>query len=67
VVALLKLDRFDDAMRVFDEGGDGLKETAKLEYAYALYKNGELEKAEEVASSAASTSRALEHVEAQAV
>lgn len=49
IVALLKLDRFDDALRVFEEGGDALKEEAGLEYAYALYKRGELQKAENVA------------------
>ncbi|KAF1991075.1 signal recognition particle protein [Aulographum hederae CBS 113979] len=49
IVALLKLDRFDDALRAFEEGGDALKQRARLEWAYALYKSGELERAEEVA------------------
>ena len=38
VVALLKLERFNDALRAFEEGGDDLKEQCALEYAYALYK-----------------------------
>jgi signal recognition particle subunit SRP72 len=65
IVALLKLDRFDDALRVFQDAGDRLKEKASLEYAYALYKAGELEEAEKIASKA--ESRAMRHVLAQAV
>jgi len=49
IIALLKLDRFDDALRAFEESGDALKEKAGLVYAYALYKAGELQKAEKVA------------------
>ena len=37
VVALLKLDRFDDAVKAVSAGGDQLKQQASLEYAYALY------------------------------
>ena len=37
-VALLKLDRFEDALEFFDEQGEPLKKTAPLEYAYTLYK-----------------------------
>jgi signal recognition particle subunit SRP72 len=68
VVALLKLDRFDDALRALDEGGDKLKDAARLEYAYALYKTGELEKSEHVSSSGGGQpSRGLQHISAQAV
>jgi len=49
VVALLKLDRFNDALRALDDGGDKLAETCVLEKAYALYKTGQLAKAEELA------------------
>ncbi len=49
IVALLKLDRFNDALRAFEESGDALREEAGLEYAYALYKTGELQKAEDIA------------------
>ncbi|KZF21572.1 signal recognition particle protein [Xylona heveae TC161] len=66
VVALLKLDRYDDALRVLEEGGDQLKKLAQLEYAYALYKTGDLQKAEEVAKEAKGLSRGMTHVEAQA-
>lgn len=63
VVALLNLDRFDDAARVFEEGGEALKEQASLEYAYALYKTGKLDEAEKVARS--SDQRGYKHVLAQ--
>lgn len=64
IVALLKLDRFTDALRAFDEAGHALKDKASLEYAYALYKAGELAKAEQVAR-AAGEGRGLLHVLAQ--
>lgn len=64
IVALLKLDRFEDALRAFDEAGDALKEKAALEYAYALYKAGELSKAEAVARGAGE-GRGMMHVLAQ--
>jgi signal recognition particle subunit SRP72 len=68
IVALLKLDRFEDALRVFDEAGEALKGKAALEYAYALYKCGELEKAREVAEKhTTSDSRGIVHVAAQTV
>jgi hypothetical protein len=65
VVALLKLDRFEDAIRAFETGGDKLKETARLEYAYALYKTGSLKEAVKVAGQ--SEERGLAHVAAQSV
>ncbi|KAK4993766.1 Signal recognition particle subunit SRP72 [Elasticomyces elasticus] len=64
LVALLKLDRFDDALHVLKQGGDKLKERARLEWAYALYKAGKPEEAAEIAKDA--TERGLQHVEAQA-
>ena len=66
VVALLKLDRFDDVIRVLEEGGDKLKQKAQLEHAYALYKLGELEEARSLANGV-SDDRGARHVEAQAV
>ncbi|KAK7607394.1 signal recognition particle protein-like protein [Phyllosticta paracitricarpa] len=63
-VALLKLDRFDDALRQFEQGGDKLKQKAPLEYAYALYKTGKLEEASKVASG--NSGRGINHVLAQA-
>ena len=65
VVALLKLDRFDDALRTLEAGGDSLKDRARLEWAYALYKIGSSAKAAEVARDG--TTRGMRHVEAQAV
>ncbi|KAF2767238.1 hypothetical protein EJ03DRAFT_344671 [Teratosphaeria nubilosa] len=64
VVALLKLDRFQDAIHTFENDGEELKRTARLEYAYALYKTGKPAQAAEVARQGAS--RGLQHVEAQA-
>ncbi|KAE9367817.1 hypothetical protein N431DRAFT_349072 [Stipitochalara longipes BDJ] len=63
VVALLKLDRFDDALRALDDGGDKLSETCVLEKAYALYKTGQLAEAEKLVQGA--NSRGLKHVAAQ--
>ncbi|KAK0118728.1 Signal recognition particle core component [Cadophora gregata] len=63
VVALLKLDRFDDALRALDDGGDKLAEQCVLEKAYALYKTGQLAEAERLASGA--KKRGLKHVAAQ--
>ncbi|OJD36190.1 signal recognition particle protein [Diplodia corticola] len=67
-VALLKLDRFDDALRQIEQGGDALKKRVPLEHAYALYKTGKLAEAEQVAADAASNNagRGAQHVLAQA-
>lgn len=68
IVALLNLDRFQDAIATVEAGGEEIKQKARLEYAYALYKNGQPGKAAEVARQDASESdRGLRHVEAQAV
>ncbi|KAK5114805.1 hypothetical protein LTR85_010118 [Meristemomyces frigidus] len=64
VVALLKLDRFDDAIQSFAAGGEKLKEKARLEYAYALYKSGKPSEAAEIARQG--VERGHRHVEAQA-
>ena len=65
VVALLKLDRYDDALRVLEEGGNETKKKAALEWSYALYKVGRLEEAEAVVKEV--LSRGGRHVEAQTV
>ncbi|PYH40365.1 signal recognition particle subunit SRP72 [Aspergillus saccharolyticus JOP 1030-1] len=64
-IALLKLDRYDDCLRVFEEAGDGLKSRAALEYAYVLYKSGRPEQAIEVVSQVTGI-RGARHLEAQA-
>jgi signal recognition particle subunit SRP72 len=71
VVALLNLDRHDDALKVF-AGADGQKiaDVAVLERAYCLYKVGQLQEAVELAQKAevdAQNARALKHITAQAV
>ena len=64
-VALLKLDRYDDALKAFEDAGEKLKSQAPVEYAYALYKCGRLRDAQTVAGDA--KQRGGEHVLAQAV
>jgi signal recognition particle subunit SRP72 len=66
VVALLKLDRYDDALRVLEDGGDELKNKAGVERAYALYKIGKLVEAKEIVTGIVND-RGARHVEAQAV
>lgn len=65
-VALLKLDRYEDALRALEEGGDRLKGKAGPERAYALYKINELDQSRTVAESI-QNDRGARHVEAQAV
>ncbi|KAL1842511.1 hypothetical protein VTJ49DRAFT_5117 [Mycothermus thermophilus] len=69
VVALLNLDRFDDALRAIAEAGDALADTCALEKAYALYKTGDLDTAEAVLRRAGIDSpaahRGLKHLAAQ--
>ncbi|RHZ65211.1 signal recognition particle subunit SRP72 [Aspergillus thermomutatus] len=65
VVALLKLDRYEDCLRVFEESGDALKKKAALEYAYALYKHGQPDEAINVVSRLTG-GRGADHLEAQA-
>ena len=65
-VALLKLDCYDDAARLFQDAGKGLQEEAAIEYAYTLYKVGKLKEAAAVASDVEGQ-RPARHIEAQAV
>ena len=66
LVALLKLDRYGDALRVLEEGGNKLRGKARLERAYALYKIGNLEEAKRIAKEV-TENRGARHIEAQAV
>ncbi|KAF2270233.1 hypothetical protein CC78DRAFT_528714 [Lojkania enalia] len=63
-VALLKLDRFEDAVKLFEDT-PAAQERARFEYAYALYKSGSAGKAVEIVEGHDS-SRAMKHVLAQA-
>ncbi|KAI0872033.1 hypothetical protein GGS24DRAFT_469100 [Hypoxylon argillaceum] len=68
VIALLKLDRFDDALRAIAEGGHALEAECILEKAYALYKTGNLQEARDAAENAPSAqaaSRPFRHLRAQ--
>lgn len=66
VVALLKLEQYDNALRALEDGGTKLKAELVLERAYALYRAGRLEDAIEVARQCKGR-RGAQHVEAQAV
>lgn len=63
LVALIKLDRYEDALREVQEGGEALKQKAPLECAYALYKSGRLTEAEQMV--ARQTPRGQRHLAAQ--
>lgn len=66
-VALLHLDRYEDALKAFEDVR-GLQEKAQFEYAYALYKTGNAAKAAEVAEAAGpNAGRGMRHMLAQAV
>jgi signal recognition particle subunit SRP72 len=65
-VSLLKLDRYDDALHLFDRSGQSLQSKAPLEYAYSLYKGGRLKEAASVAARL-EDGRGAMHLEAQAV
>lgn len=64
VVALLKLDRYDDALSALETGGQKLKDRAGLEHCYALYKSGNPTAAAEIAQKG--SQRGSRHLEAQA-
>ncbi|KAL6408047.1 signal recognition particle protein [Ilyonectria robusta] len=65
IVALLKLDRFDDALRAIAEGGTKLNALCVLEQAYALYKTSNLEDATAALQAAGLEKRSFCHVAAQ--
>lgn len=70
IVALLHLDRHEDALKVFKGNGGSLEETAQLELGYCVYKTGDLKRATELAEKSLYTgksSRAFKHIAAQAV
>ncbi|TQS37084.1 hypothetical protein Golomagni_02461 [Golovinomyces magnicellulatus] len=63
IVALIKLDRFKDALCALKDGGDKISEQFLIEKAYALYKTGHLADAENLLRNA--DKRGLKHVAAQ--
>lgn len=65
VVALLKLDRFEDALRAISEGGTGLEARTQLEQVYALYKSGKLDEARAALQTAGIQGRGPQHLAAQ--
>lgn len=71
VVALLNLDRHEDALRVFTSNNDKIfLDIAVLEHAYCLYKVGKLQDALDLSQTvlaANPNARALKHIAAQTV
>ena len=65
-IALLKLDRYDEALEVFVSGGKPLQDTSPLDYSYSLYKAGKSDEAARVAAQI-QDEQGARHVEAQAV
>lgn len=65
-IALLKLDRFDEAVHVFESAGEDLQKKAPLEHAYSLYKAGKPKEAADAATKV-EDGRGARHLEAQAV
>lgn len=65
VVALLKLDRFDDALRAIAEGGVKLEAACVIEKAYALYKTGSLDEATTILQGVGIDNKSFSHVAAQ--
>ncbi|KAF4969468.1 hypothetical protein FSARC_3326 [Fusarium sarcochroum] len=66
IIALLKLDRFEDALRAIADSPLTIHSRIALEHAYALYKTGKLTEATSVLQSAGlEKKRNLQHVAAQ--
>ncbi|KAM0354118.1 hypothetical protein ACHAPU_001153 [Fusarium lateritium] len=66
IIALLKLDRFEDALRAIADASPTVHSRIYLEHAYALYKTGKLSEATSVLQSAGlENKRGLQHVAAQ--
>jgi signal recognition particle subunit SRP72 len=68
VVALLKLDRFDDVLRGLEGAGESLRKACAAERVYALYKSGKLEEARSSLSptiAGSEESLAMSHLAAQ--
>ena len=66
IVALSRLERYEDVLRTLAAGGERLKQVAQFEQAYALYKTGAFEEASNLAKSIRGD-RGARHLEAQAV
>ncbi|EWC47032.1 hypothetical protein DRE_03794 [Drechslerella stenobrocha 248] len=69
VVALIKLDRYDDAIKSIEQASGPAAAGLEFEHAYCLYKQGNLEGALSISLDGESTERrqrALRHLHAQA-
>ncbi|PHH51403.1 Signal recognition particle subunit srp72 [Ceratocystis fimbriata CBS 114723] len=65
IVALLKLDRFDDVLRTVSGLGENIKSQFSLETAYAMYKLGQLDDAAQVLSTCTPKTEAVQQLEGQ--
>lgn len=65
IVALLKLDRFQDAITAISEGSNALQSQCAMEKAYALYKIGEIEDASKTLFNTTSSNVGFKHLAAQ--
>lgn len=65
LVALIKLDRYDEALHLLNTAGSALPSQAPLEHAYVLYKAGQPREALKIAQSHGKT-RDFQHMLAQA-
>ena len=66
IIALLRLDRYEDALQTIGNGETEFQQKCYFEKAYALYKLGKLEDARKTAGDIADH-RGAKHVEAQSV
>ncbi|KAF3915366.1 hypothetical protein AA313_de0206452 [Arthrobotrys entomopaga] len=69
VVALIKLERYDEAIKSIEQAGGSASAGLGFEHAYCLYKQGNLEGALAISADGLSTERrqrALKHLHAQA-
>ncbi|KKF96127.1 Signal recognition particle subunit SRP72 [Ceratocystis platani] len=65
IVALLKLDRFEDVLRTVSGLGENIKSQFSLETAYAMYKLGQLDDAAQVLSTCTPKTEAVQQLEGQ--
>lgn len=65
IVALLKLDRFQDAITAISDGGSALQSQCAMEKAYALYKTGKIDDASKTISSTSASDVGFKHLAAQ--
>ncbi|KAJ6263230.1 Signal recognition particle subunit [Drechslerella dactyloides] len=69
IVALIKLDRYDEAIKSIEQASGSVSAGLEFEHAYCLYKQGDLDGALSISPDGVSTERrqrGLKHLQAQA-